>query len=89
MARIDFEGAETAAVMPGVNAGESYFRLGLAFSSDAEGNCDRIAAHKWFNVAAARGYRPAVDYRREIAGEMNDAEVREALRQAREYLTLH
>lgn len=89
MARLDLGEMELATVEPEVASGETYFRLGLMYSTGGDAEPDRVAAHKWFNVAAARGYRDAVRYRQELAQEMAGDEVREALRQAREYLTVH
>lgn len=88
MARIEM-GPEAALMAAEAATGETFFRLGLMYSTGSHGSPDRVAAHKWFNIAAARGYRPAAEYRREIAVEMGEDEVREALRQAREFLTLH
>ena len=69
--------------------GETFFRLGMMYSTGAECEPDRVQAHKWFNIAAARGHESAAGYRQELAVEMAADEVREALRQAREFLTLH
>jgi TPR repeat protein len=50
---------------------------------------DLIEAHKWFNIAAARGNREATRLRREIAAEMSDGEIATAQRAARDWLTRH
>jgi hypothetical protein len=50
---------------------------------------DYVTAHKWFNLAAMKGSEDAKLYRRELATEMSPAEVAEAQRQARSWLTLH
>jgi hypothetical protein len=48
-----------------------------------------ISAHKWFNLAAMRGNRDAVRYRREIAAEMSEADIAEAQRAARDWMLAH
>ncbi len=89
MARIDFGDAEAALMAPEQATSETYFRLGMMYSTGTDCAPDRVAAHKWFNIAAARGHDQAASYRQELAIEMVEEEVREALRQAREFLTLH
>lgn len=88
MARIEM-GADAEMMASEAATGETFFRLGLMYSTGTNGEPDRVAAHKWFNVAAARGHAIAAEYRKELSVEMGDEEVREALRQAREFLTLH
>jgi TPR repeat protein len=68
---------------------ESFFELGLALSTGREGRVDLVEAHKWFNIAAARGDRVAAERREEIAGEMSREEIAAALRAAREWIRLH
>lgn len=70
-------------------SGEVFLQLGLMYSTGRTVPVDRVSAHKWFNLAAARGSRQAVDMRRELAGEMNDAEIADAQRAARLFLTRH
>jgi len=73
-----------AAEMP-----ESFFERGLAFSAGREGQVDLIEAHKWFNIAAARGDRVAARHREELAGEMSREQIAAALRAAREWISRH
>ena len=42
---------------------QSFFELGLAYSTGREGQVDLVEAHKWFNIAAARGDRAAAQHR--------------------------
>lgn len=65
------------------------FELGLAYSTGREGQVDLVEAHKWFNIAAARGDRLAAEHREELAGEMSREEIAAALRAAREWISLH
>lgn len=65
----------------------AYFDLGVAFSTGSHGvACDLIEAHKWFNLAAARGHEEAAWCRAEISDEMTAREIAEAQRRAREWL---
>ena len=66
----------------------AYFDLGVAFSTGSHGvNCDMIEAHKWFNLAAAKGHEEAAYCRADISDEMTAREIAEAQRQAREWLS--
>lgn len=78
----------SASVAPG-EMPEELFRRGIEVSTGRCGRVDLVEAHKWFNIAAARGSRVAALHREEIAGEMSRAEVVAALRAAREWLALH
>ena len=89
MARYEIATLETAAVGQGNSAGDIFFQLGIMFSAGGAAAIDRIAAHKWFNLAAQRGNRSAIDHRRELAAEMSEAEIATAQRAAREWLTTH
>ena len=68
---------------------ESFFERGLAYSTGREGQTDLIEAHKWFNIAAARGDQAAARHREELACEMSRAEIAAALRAAREWISRH
>lgn len=65
---------------------EAQFELGLRFASGSGGRLDYVAAHKWFNLAAMRGVRKAIDERSELSREMTPAEIAAAQRAAREWL---
>ena len=87
MARYEIAALETAAGGQGNSAGDIFFRLGIMFSAGGAEPVDRIAAHKWFNLAAARGNRLAIEHRRELASEMSAQEIASAQRAAREWMT--
>lgn len=70
-------------------AAGNFFELGLACSVGREGRVDLIEAHKWFNIAAARGDRIAAQHREELATEMSREEIAAALRAAREWISRH
>lgn len=86
MALFEMAALESAAAGQGNSAGDIFFMLGIKASGEM---FDRVAAHKWFNLAAARGNRKAVEHRREIAAEMSSVEIAAAQRAAREWLTTH
>jgi hypothetical protein len=88
MARIDMA-VEGASVSLGTPSPETFFELGIIYSSGREVAVDLVSAHKWFNLAAMKGKPEAADYRQEVAGEMNQSQVAEALRAAREWLSTH
>ena len=63
------------------------YNLGVAFSTGSNGApCDLIEAHKWFNLAAARGHEEAAHCRADISEEMTAREIAEAQRRARQWL---
>ena len=89
MARFEMAGAELALMAERQPSGDNLFELGLLYSTGREVATDLIAAHKWFNLAAIRGYSEAAHYRQEVAREMSQSAVAEALRAAREWLQAH
>lgn len=65
------------------------YDLGVAFSTGSHGVlCDLVEAHKWFNIAAARGHEEAALCRADVSEEMTAREIAEAQRRAREWLKL-
>jgi hypothetical protein len=65
------------------------FELGMRYSSGREVPADLVTAHQWFNLAAMKGHTDAPRLRREIAAEMQDAEIGRAQRAARDWLKAH
>ena len=65
----------------------AFYDLGVAFSTGSHGvACDLIEAHKWFNLAAAKGHEEAAWCRADISDEMTAREIAEAQRRARQWL---
>lgn len=63
------------------------YDLGVIFSTGSHGAaCDLIEAHKWFNLAAAKGHEEASWCRADISDEMTAREIAEAQRRARQWL---
>lgn len=95
-AGIVLQGAETVALVAECLASfsksgsvDALYDLGVAFSTGGHGvTCDLIEAHKWFNIAAARGHEEAAWCRADVAEEMTAREIAEAQRHAREWLRL-
>ena len=68
---------------------EAIFELGLLCATGRAGIIDVIEAHKWFNIAAFRGYDAAKARREEIAAEMSREEIAAAQHAARDWLQRH
>jgi TPR repeat protein len=65
----------------------AFYDLGVAFSTGSHGaQCDLVEAHKWFNLAAAKGHEEASWCRADISEEMTAREIAEAQRRARQWL---
>ena len=77
------------ALQPAMSDPRDFYRLGMMYSTGASVPADMVAAHKWFNIAAMRGYAEAARLRREIAEEMSEAEIAAAQRAARAWITRH
>ncbi|MDO8534539.1 MAG: sel1 repeat family protein [Xanthobacteraceae bacterium] len=86
MGRSELNALECAAKEPNQASGEICFKLGMFYSIGGTVPADKVAAHKWFNLAAARGNREAANYRRELAVEMSALEIAVAQRAAREWI---
>jgi TPR repeat protein len=65
---------------------DALYNLGLAYSTGQGVGVDLIAAHKWFNLAAQRGFDAAKSWRAQLAREMSASQIAEAQRLAREWL---
>lgn len=67
---------------------DALYNLGLAYSTGQGVGVDFVAAHKWFNLAALRGVEEAKRWRATISSEMNNSQIAEAQRLAREWLKI-
>ncbi|MGE5260909.1 MAG: hypothetical protein ACM3MH_08530 [Actinomycetota bacterium] len=88
MARMDFS-TEMAGRAGQTGMPDALFELGMLYATGRDVAADLVAAHKWFNLAAARGNQSALSYRVELAREMSSEQIAEAQRQAREWLQTH
>ncbi len=76
-------------VLIGPNAApEELYRAGLAYAAGIGTDVNLIEAHKWFNLAAARGHDEAKAQRRELAELLSADEIKIALEAARAWLKL-
>jgi uncharacterized protein len=65
---------------------EDAFQLGLSAAVGLEADPDLVEAHKWFNIAAARGVMEARLRRQELSVLMSQAQIAAAQKAAREWL---
>lgn len=88
MARFQINEVEFADMAATGNC-EVMFELGLMYAAGHNVEVDKIAAHKWFNLAVFRGMDVAKVNREDIATEMSSDELGSALREARAWITTH
>lgn len=67
---------------------EDLCQMGLVYSTGLGVEEDLVAAHKWFNLAALKGNEDAKMYRKDLSDMMSKAEIAEAQKAAREWLSL-
>ncbi|KQZ94224.1 hypothetical protein ASD64_04995 [Mesorhizobium sp. Root157] len=65
------------------------FELGMMYATGRDCDVDPVAAHKWFNIAAIKGSARAAELRSELSATMSKLEIAQALREAREWMTMH
>ena len=59
MARFEIAGIESGALGATMGA-DVFFELGMMYSTGRSVPTDLVTAHKWFNIAAARGNKEAI-----------------------------
>ncbi|MCV0396247.1 MAG: sel1 repeat family protein [Rhizobiaceae bacterium] len=85
-----YEMMEAGIGQMGANAqADILFELGMMYATGRDCETDMVAAHKWFNIAAIKGSDRAIELRRELAAQMSKADLARALREAREWMTVH
>lgn len=67
---------------------EDLYQMGLVYATGLGVAEDLVAAHKWFNLAALKGSDTAKAQRKELSDMMSAAEIAEAQKAAREWLSL-
>ncbi|MDX8481195.1 sel1 repeat family protein [Mesorhizobium sp. VK24D] len=65
------------------------FELGMMYATGRDCETDVVAAHKWLNIAAIKGSARAAELRSELSATMSKADIAKALREAREWMTIH
>ena len=86
MARLDLGHQDIAALAPNLDTGEAFYELGMMHAAGRSVPMDLVVAHKWLNVAVAKGCRAAVERRAELSAEMTRDEIAAAQRDARLFL---
>jgi len=86
MARFDISDCAHAAIGATTADADTFFDLGMMYSTGRSVPVDYVTAHKWFNLAAANGNKEAIRLRREIAAEMTADEIAAAQRAARDWM---
>lgn len=79
---------EPAGLLGAHSLSEDLYRTGLAYATGTDTEMNLIEAHKWFNLAAARGHEEAKLQRQEMADMLSSDEVKIALQAARDWLKL-
>ena len=65
------------------------FEMGMMYATGRDCDADLVSAHKWFNIAAIKGSLRAAELRSELSATMTKADIAKALREAREWMTMH
>ena len=86
MARFEISDCNQAALGSTPAGSDTFFDLGMMYSTGRSVPIDYVTAHKWFNLAAMHGNKDAIRLRREIAAEMSAQEIAAAQRAARDWL---
>lgn len=89
MAQLDTGEPSIEDATPATASAGLLLELGIQCCTGRKVAKDYVSAHMWFNLAALKGSEDAKHYRRELALEMSPAEIAEAQKQARCWLTLH
>ena len=85
-----FEMLEAGVGAMGANAqADILFELGIMYATGRDCDADLVAAHKWFNIAAIKGSARAAELRAELSATMSKIDIARALREAREWMTMH
>lgn len=88
MARFEMHNSEMA-TMGGETRADVFCDMGLMYATGRGCSIDLVSAHKWLNIAAIKGCERAAELRADLAQAMSKTELAEALRSAREWMTMH
>jgi TPR repeat protein len=88
MARFEHQEAGIGAA-GAIAQADALLELGLMYATGRDCEIDVVAAHKWLNIAALRGCDRAAALRAELSASMSKIELARALREAREWMTIH
>lgn len=85
-----FEALNSGMAMRGTEfRAEAFVDMGLKYATGRGCNVDLVEAHKWLNIAAIKGSDRAAELRHDLAQSMTKMQLAEALRAAREWMTMH
>jgi TPR repeat protein len=87
MARYEVNNMEAA--MGGETRADVLCEMGLMYATGRGCDIDLVAAHKWLNIAAIKGSDRAASLRADLSASMTKMELAQALRAAREWMTMH
>ncbi len=79
---------EPTALLGAHSLPEDLYRAGLAYATGTGTEVNLVEAHKWFNLAAARGHEDARIQRQELSETLSQDEIKIALHAARDWLKL-
>lgn len=84
-----FEVIEAGYGSVGIDQAEMLCELGLMYATGRDCEIDLVSAHKWFNIAAVKGSDRASALRADLTSSLSKQELAQALRAAREWMTVH
>ncbi len=88
MARFEMHNSDMA-TMGGETQADVFCDMGLMYATGRGCPVDLVSAHKWLNIAAIKGSDRAAELRADLSHAMSKAQLAEALRAAREWMTMH
>ncbi|GEO84458.1 MULTISPECIES: SEL1-like repeat protein [Alphaproteobacteria] len=88
MARFEMHNSEMA-TMGGETRADVFCDMGLMYATGRGCPINLVSAHKWLNIAAIKGCERAAELRADLTQTMSKTELAEALRSAREWMTMH
>ncbi|MBP2547464.1 TPR repeat protein [Neorhizobium galegae] len=88
MAHFDMNNSDITAMGTEARA-ETFCDMGLKYATGRGCPVDLVAAHKWLNIAAIRGSDRAAELRADLSQSMTKMQLAEALRAARDWMTMH
>jgi uncharacterized protein len=88
MARFEILGLDHGA-SGSVAQADILLELGMMYATGRDCAVDLVLAHKWFNIAAIKGSSRAAELRAELSATMNKGDIARALKEARDWMTVH
>jgi uncharacterized protein len=76
-------------MMRGEGRADALCEMGVRYATGRGVDRDLVAAHKWLNIAAIKGCDRAAELRADLVSTMSKSQLAEALRAARDWMTVH